>query len=540
MQIQRHNYLLPGIFLLLNLFLTPTVMLHGQSNWPKIDSSFNGIGYNLVEDCIFFEPDYLTLQPDGKILAAGYGNVNDVFGDQNGIVARLNPDGTLDSGFGTNGIKSIDVDGGPDRLGGITVLPDQKILVLLESAFRSIFTRLNPDGSFDTSFGNDGFLYVPTEDYEAANVVLIQSDHKILIVSDILDNNNKYIVSVRRCNANGELDETYGNNGRLILSNLTQSFHTPKAILQNDDKLLITGFYGQLSNSGFIAVRVNTDGTLDHSFSGDGVYFKTMGDASYPGFSESLAVKPDGTIYISGSAPNTTNVPLTVLSLTSTGSINTSFGFGGIARIPLDLYATGRSMVVQPDGKFLLGGYEFPNPNNTKFILARMNADGSPDLTFGTKGIIGFSPFGANYAVQIFNEIELAPNGAVIGLGWVRETLNLTANCVTLLSVHRYLTGITVKAEEPSPLFQETKAIPNIVSDQEPILLEYTLSTSGKIQIGLYDESGRLIRTLLSSTVQNAGNQSERCVLPSGLPAGNYYLVLDNGMQVKPVKVLKM
>ena len=96
---------------------------------------------------------------DGKILLAGYTDAGGTPGNPNNFaVARLNPDGSIDAGFGAGGKATIDF-GGDDRAAAMVIQPDGKIVLVGQSdAGGSDFAiaRLNPDGSPDPTFSRDG------------------------------------------------------------------------------------------------------------------------------------------------------------------------------------------------------------------------------------------------------------------------------------------------------------------------------------------------------------------------------------------------
>lgn len=127
----------------------------------------------------------LALQPDGKIVAAGF--TGDQFSDF--ALTRLDGDGNLDSGFGDGGKITIDFFGRADNAHGLALQPNGKIVVT-GSAFRFgsgsqfALTRYHDDGSLDTDFGNNGKLVTEFFDGEgataAAHAVTLQPDGKII------------------------------------------------------------------------------------------------------------------------------------------------------------------------------------------------------------------------------------------------------------------------------------------------------------------------------------------------------------------------
>lgn len=514
--------------------------VRAQSVIPYADSTLNGLGVKALDLFPFFDPADVIVQPDGKILVAGYGyaNVGDKF---DGILYRLNADGTFDQSFGGEGFVVVDVDGGQDALFDIELLPDNKILVLLESAYRTILIRLLSNGSMDTSFGNEGFNFVPTAEYEYCSKMLLQADGKILILSDLASPTAYSIVTVRRCNPDGSLDESYGTNGTVkLVIDLSKHFYRPVGCLQSDGKLVVTGYFGSMAGSGYPVVRLNTDGSFDTSFSGDGIYIKILGSSLNNAQAEAITVSPEGKIFVGGNSPTLTDVPMTIMSLNASGSTNGSFGSLGIARVPFTLFASARKVIIQPDGKVLVGGYTYQNPpTTTKFAMTRLNPNGTPDLSFGTQSGRLVASLDVDYDVQVIQDMELQADGRLVAAAWMHETVNLndpasTASCFVL----RYLTDITVKAEEPSLVFQHTQVTPNPIVG-ETASLSYTLDHAAKVSLSLYDAAGRELTTLIQPSQQSAGDQALVFNLPPDLTVGNYYLLLSTGDAQKVVKIIK-
>lgn len=516
-------------------------LLTAQSVVPSADSTFNNIGVKALDLLASFEPLNMRLQADGKILVAGYG-YSAVGAKFDGILYRVNIDGTLDQSFGDEGFVVLDVDGGDDALFQMVILPDNKILVLMESAYRTILIRLLPNGSMDTSFGNEGFNFVPTAEFEYCSKMILQADGKILILSDLAPPSTYSIVTVRRCNPDGSLDETYGTNGAVkLVIDLSKNFYNPSGCLQPDGKLLVTGYFGSMAGSGYPVIRLNTDGSFDTSFSGDGIYIKTLGSSLNNAQAENITVNSEGKIFVGGNSPTLTDVSMTVMSLNASGSTNGSFGSLGIARVPFTLFASARKIIIQPDGKLLVGGYTYQNPpTTTKFAFTRLNTNGTPDLTFGTQLGRFVSSLAVDYDVQVIQDMELQGDGRLVAAAWMQETVNLNApgnkaSCYVL----RYLTDITVKAEEPSLVFQHTVVSPNPIGIEEA-RLSYTLQNAATVSLSLYDASGRELATLLNPCQQSAGEQKLEFSLPTNLVSGNYCLLLSTDSDQKVIKIAKI
>ncbi|MFZ4478038.1 MAG: T9SS type A sorting domain-containing protein, partial [Saprospiraceae bacterium] len=368
----------------------------------------------------------------------------------------------------------------------------------------------------------------------------MQADGKLLIISAQRVQTNVNIGTVRRCLADGQLDTGYGNNGRVTLS-ITQgvNFIPNASTLQPDGKLLITGTYGAGASSGFPVFRLNTDGSFDNSFNSDGIAFKALGSNTTSAVAESIAVGNDGKIYVAGSAPTPTEVPLTMIALTPGGGTFGTFGTFGVARIPFGTFATSRKILVQPDGKLLVGGFVFASQTSTSLVLARLNLNGTPDPDFGNQAGRFVTRIDVPYDVQTLEDIEILPDGRLITMSWLNETINLgQPGNVATAYVLRFLTDILVKAEEPSPIFQKPEVFPNPIL-QNGATLRFFLAEAAAVSIHLYDASGLEMATLQPVSSLPAGLQEIQLDLPKGLSPGTYFISLRKGTAQKVLRITK-
>src|SRR5207237_6773045 len=127
----------------------------------------------------------VVVQSDGKIIVAGQSGVYPVF---HSALARYNSNGSLDQTFGNGGTVVASLDNGGDGLSALVLQPDGKI-VAAGSVIHNNFTvgfvvaRFNPDGSLDQTFGNAGRNVFNFGDPEAeGNAVVLQADGKIIVI----------------------------------------------------------------------------------------------------------------------------------------------------------------------------------------------------------------------------------------------------------------------------------------------------------------------------------------------------------------------
>jgi uncharacterized delta-60 repeat protein len=299
-----------------------------------------------------------ALQPDGKIIAAG--DVNNVF-----AAVRYNPDGSLDSTFGSGGLVTTDFPGNNyDFAEAVVVQPDKKIILVGSSEYDDGHTdfalaRYKPNGSLDTTFGNKGkvFTNFGSDSYYYASSAVLQADGKMVVVGD-----TDYGIMVVRFNTNGSLDNTFGTGGKAYSTNWSNG---STVTLQGDGKILIAGQY-----VGNIDVeRFNTNGQPDSSFGANGAIKTDVGHC-YGGSRGSVKVQADGKIIYAGTCGN--NLTFTLARYNQDGSLDASFGTGGIAMPGLGGDSVAHGVVFQPDGKIVAAG-----EMGGGFCVARYNTDGA-------------------------------------------------------------------------------------------------------------------------------------------------------------------
>ncbi len=242
-------------------------------------------------------------------------------------------------------------------------------------------------GTLDTSFGNSGIVITDFDSQiDEANAIAIQSDGKILVagVAKITGNNNDF--AIVRYNADGTLDSSFGNNGKTTTNfgNLRNDVVCAIAI-QTDGKIVVAGYTNEGGNLNFAVARYSINGSLDTSFSGDGMVYTDLNSSSTD-CAYAIAIQGDGKILVAGyTIPNGGSIAdIAVVRYKSDGSLDTEFSPNGIVITDIDNnkndYA--RSIAIQPDGKILIGG----DYNGNRFAIVRYNENGSLDTNFNING----------------------------------------------------------------------------------------------------------------------------------------------------------
>jgi uncharacterized delta-60 repeat protein/uncharacterized repeat protein (TIGR01451 family) len=215
----------------------------------------------------------ITATRFGKIIAAGSATIPGRGTDF--ALACYNGDGSLDSTFGTNGKVTTDFFGGNDGARGVVVQPDQKIVL---SGFATngserqfAIVRFNPDGSFDTTFDQDGKVVLDLGSTSEAFKVALQADNKIVAVGDSRPQTSLDFTIVR-LNQNGSLDNSFGNNGVVRVD----FGFTDRAIdlAIDEENIFVCGFVVKSQTDSDMGIaRLNiTNGSLNNAFDGDGKF----------------------------------------------------------------------------------------------------------------------------------------------------------------------------------------------------------------------------------------------------------------------------
>lgn len=219
----------------------------------SLDASFGNGGTTTVP--FYWNEDLgqqasFSVQRDGSFFAsAGYpsGEIH---------IARFDATGILVSSFGEAGVLHLPASVGihPSGALDVSLQEDGKVLVTGQDTL----TRLNPDGTVDSSFANGGSLVLDVH----ADALVIQDDGKILLAGV-----SGGVASVIRLNADGSLDTDFGDQGQVRWGSESAPFAVADMVVRADGKLLIGGSQGT-SADGYLAalVQLNPDGSLDHSF----------------------------------------------------------------------------------------------------------------------------------------------------------------------------------------------------------------------------------------------------------------------------------
>jgi uncharacterized delta-60 repeat protein len=356
-----------------------------------------------------------------------------------GATGALAAPGDLDSSFDGDGIKTIDFLAG-ESVAAVLAQPDGKIVLAGTSGDaltdNFVVTRLNPDGTPDTSFSGDGAVSADFGAADRVNAAALQADGKLVVAGATQPPGGNANVAVARFNANGTLDSSFDEDGLATLEYFDDVDGAEAVLVQPDGSIVLAG-YGSSSQS-FTLARLNPDGSPDPRFQGAdmidiGSFRITFGagvDAA-----RAAALQPDGKIVIAGTNVVDGNENLAVARIEPvTGEPDRTFDGDGIRTIDFGGPDAAHSVLVQPNGKIVLAGH---GTGSDDFLVTRLNADGSTDQDFAGNGSIGidFGGPGRGYAAA------LQANGKILVAG---ESTALVPGSQPVASVARLQPGGTL------------------------------------------------------------------------------------------------
>jgi uncharacterized delta-60 repeat protein len=380
------------------LFALPALAAPGG----ELDASFGGNGMLAIGGAGNTHGQALAQQPaDGKILVAGYvkpdgAKAHDFF------VKRLNPDGSQDSTFASAGGTSVDFGGADDYATELALQPDGKIVVaghahvgLAGRGNDFAILRLTPDGWIDSSFDGDGRLLLDLggDDETIAGITLLPNGK--IVVAGTTNANGRHEVAFARFEANGKLDNTFGTGpvaGTTLVGSTGREFTASAIVRQSDGKLVACGASDRSQAAGeskVLAVRVNTDGSLDTGFGVGGIAVINT-SRTFSGARSCVAMS-DGTVTLAGFHGEPGNSDLALIRLAPDGQLDTTFGNSGVASIDLGGIDSIQAIIVLQDGGLAATGISAVHENGSgqsDMFLASIDAtSGALNPFFGNQGI---------------------------------------------------------------------------------------------------------------------------------------------------------
>ena len=368
----------------------------------------------------------VAVQTDGKIVMVGHTTATFA-------LTRYLTNGAPDGTFGAAGVVTTNF-GNTDKAYGLVIQPDGKIVAAGTSGNDFALARYLENGNLDEDFGTDGLVTTDFNNlggsYSTAggHAVALDSNGKIIVVGYVQNGSEFDDFAVVRYNDDGSLDTTFnpggtlapGTAGYITTEVFIQEVDRANAVsIQSDNKIVVVG-ETKGSPGIFAMVRYNEDGSLDTTFSSDGIVEAASNKVSG---GKGVAIQPDGKIVAVGAIAVSDETSQNCIDsngkycefddfwvgrFSATGAPDNNFGTAGEVVTPVSSRGNddnAEAVVIEPGGKIVVAGttdsaiYTFSGEDKfgarrPDFGLVRYNTNGSPDTGFGTDGkvITDFTP----------------------------------------------------------------------------------------------------------------------------------------------------
>jgi uncharacterized delta-60 repeat protein len=500
------------------------------------DLSFNAVGRAGPDfPGIAATTNSVLLQPDGKIVAAGEGIVLGPAANVGRIaLARYNPDGSPDTAFANGGAGVFDTGW------QITQLPyssvpihvlqqgDGRLVVGATSLSvsttsppwpaRMALARFTAAGSLDATFGLNGSVVLTSSggsSDEAISGIAQQSDGKLIAVGTTASGATRAFLVVR-LTPSGAVDRSFGVDGRAIVSfgGGTSVASSGETAIQLDGRILLVGIVGDASlgqawcprDADAAVVRLNSDGGLDATF-GDGG--KARFSVSACDSAESIALAPDGSIYIGGVASALSDNtgwlrdPY-VARLTSSGHLDPAYGNGGISLVDLGTWmsssdATDAHLIRQDDGRIVI----VADQDGVQQMITRLLETGS------YPGALGFSSMLQNVSASATSVSiavrRMSGSSGVVRVGYATHASSYMTPSDALLGISGTLSWANGDTADKSIVI----AMPAGVASRGPEGVALTLTNpSGGASLSDGEIEVQVLAKASAGTIQGGGSTS--------------------------------
>jgi uncharacterized delta-60 repeat protein len=472
--------------------------------------------------------------PNGKIMAAGFSTQST---KKEAMLTRINEDGTLDTSFANAGFKIQTIRGSAnDQILDMVRQPNGKLLVCGFSGGLSdtllFVARFNAGGSLDASFATSGiFLDNSVGISRRGQVMYLQPDGKIL-VGGISNSSVENDILLLRLDSTGVPDASFGTGGYFIANTLAGDEAVNGIAMQSSGKIIISINTTQLN---FVTGRLLVNGQIDNTYGNSG--WATYTFSSNNCRTTCVLVQSDDKVVAGGInyEPTTFN-DYALVRFDVNGALDASFGAGGAASLnivssPSNSIDYVFSLAQQADGKLIAAGYSsWAGTGNIAFSAARFTTSGAPDASFGSGGYFT-TLFNANTTYAKAAEITSGNKLVLIG------EANAFPTGAKKVGVARYLLSNPAGLNSPAAEISNVEVYPNPV--HERFTLRFELLEKQDIDAGLFTTDGKLVQSLFTMSSRPAGSYAETVTLQKGISSGTYLVQLhtETGILTKKLVV---
>jgi uncharacterized delta-60 repeat protein len=363
----------------------------------KLDKTFGNKGVTITD--AGSETDALAsvaIQSNGKIVAGGQTSRN---GTSQFALIRYTEDGAVDSSYGSQGLVITNF-GNACNINSIALTTDNKVVAVGDynngSTSDFAIARYLKTGALDITFNGSGEVTSNFGNSDNAISVAIDTTGKIVVGGYYTDPSNNSHFEIARYTTNGSLDPSFNGSGVTGTNFGSNQEILAGMALQSNGEITAGGYIWQNNYVPDLALaRFTVNGSLDSSFGINGQALDVMGSNDY-NYMNCLTIAANGQILSGGESYYNNEAPFTLSRFNPTGSLDSSFGSDGnlFGYYPGDGIGYSGAML-QSDGKIVVNGTTSSSIASIQNFLARFKQDGSPDLSYGNNGMANTNGYNA-------------------------------------------------------------------------------------------------------------------------------------------------
>ena len=374
------------------------------------------------------------------------------------------------------------------------------------------------DSDLDPTFGAGGRVITDFGGDDLGHAMALQADGKI-VIAGLSFASGYYNFALARHQPGGSLDTTFGTGGKVTTS-FPVGFAAARAVaIQADGKIIAAGVSEPRAHRDFTLVRYKGDGSIDSTFGTGGIVTTDFGAWDE---ANAIIIQADGRIVVAGASAASGTFDFALARYNVDGTLDATFGAGGKVTTNFGQLESANSIAIQPDGRIVVAGLSDADGSRA-FALARYTANGSLDFTFGPGGTVT-THFNASDAASA---VSVQPDGAIVAAGWtdVDGTFNDNNFALARYDSHGALdAGFGVGGKVTTDFGGRDQVFAmTIQPDGRIIAAGYATSIDHDFALARYDVDGSLDATFgLGGTVSTdfAGSSDDRSFAVAIQPDG--------------------
>jgi len=318
--------------------------------------------------------------------------------------------GDLDHTFSGDGKVRVGISGGAED---VAIQSDGKIVAVGEGGGHFAIARFNVDGSLDHSFSQDGVAHISAGSgrFDSANAVAIRNGKIVVVGNSVETSPSRHALAILRLNSDGSLDHTFSGDGLQLLRIGTASTGEDVAI-QSDGKIVAVG----TSDDELLVVRRLANGDADHTFSQDGS--DRTGFANQDAEARSVAIDPtNGRIVVGGLLVHSGFIhDFAFVAYTKTGDLDHTFSGDGVMVRPTSDRGGLSAIAILGNGRIIAAGTTNAGQPKGQFFVEKFTRAGDFDTSFGGgdgQALIGFVKNG-NPQDDLATDVKVQSDGKIV------------------------------------------------------------------------------------------------------------------------------